>query len=89
MNRLEFSCLADFFVRIFKTIEEIVFFSNPPVEGTVNSMEEKTRVFCKIDVQEFHLSILLMFKCTAGFRGYPFGSQYGPYPVLSPDLTSW
>jgi hypothetical protein len=30
-----------------------------------------------------------MFNFTAGFRGYPFGSQYGPYPVLSPDLTSW
>jgi hypothetical protein len=25
------------------------------VEGTVNSMEQKTGVFCLIDVQEFHL----------------------------------
>ena len=24
------------------------------IEGTVKSMEQKTRVFCKIDVQEFH-----------------------------------
>jgi hypothetical protein len=28
---------------------------SPPVEGTVNSMKEKTRVFRLIDVQEFHL----------------------------------
>jgi hypothetical protein len=33
----------------------MVFCKNPPVEGTVNSMEQKTRVFCQIDVQEFHL----------------------------------
>jgi hypothetical protein len=26
-----------------------------PVEGTVNSMEKKTRVFGQTDVQEFHL----------------------------------
>ncbi len=25
------------------------------LEGSVNSMEQKTRVFCQIDVQEFHL----------------------------------
>ncbi len=28
---------------------------NPPVEENVNSMEQKTRVFCLIYVQEFHL----------------------------------
>ncbi len=33
--------------------------------------------------------ILLWRLSCAGFRGYPFSSQYGPYPVLSPDLTSW
>ncbi len=33
----------------------MVFFKNPPVEGTVTSMEQKTRVFWLIDVQEFHL----------------------------------
>jgi hypothetical protein len=35
----------------------MVFFKipNPPVEGTVNSMEQKTSVFCQTDVQEFHL----------------------------------
>jgi hypothetical protein len=27
-------------------------------EGTVNSMEQKTRGFCQIDVQEFRLSPL-------------------------------
>jgi hypothetical protein len=35
-----------FFVRIFKTREENGFFLNPPVEGTLNSKEQKTRVFC-------------------------------------------
>jgi len=29
-------------------------------EGTVNSMEQKTRVFCQTDVQEFHLSLLIV-----------------------------
>jgi hypothetical protein len=33
----------------------MVFFKNPLVEETVNSIEQKTEVFCKIDVQEFHL----------------------------------
>ncbi len=28
------------------------------VEGTVDSMEPKTGVFCETDVQEFHLSLL-------------------------------
>ncbi len=51
MSRLEFSCFDDIFVRIFKTREEYGAF--PAVEGTVKSMEQKTRVFCKIDVQEF------------------------------------
>jgi hypothetical protein len=55
MSRLKFSCFADFFVRIFKTREESGFLKNPPVELTVNSMEQKTRVFCLIYVQEFHL----------------------------------
>jgi hypothetical protein len=59
MNRLEFSCFADFFVRIFKTKEEYGFLYNPPVERTLNSMEQKTRVFCSTDVQEFHLWVQL------------------------------
>jgi hypothetical protein len=36
----------------------MVFFKNPLVEGTLNtvgSMEKKTKVFCQIDDQEFHL----------------------------------
>ncbi len=37
----------------------MVFFKILPVEGTVNSMEQKTRVLCKIYVQEFHLCIPL------------------------------
>jgi hypothetical protein len=42
MRRLEFSCFDDIFVRIFKTREEYGVF--PSVEGTVKSMEQKTRV---------------------------------------------
>ncbi len=41
-----------FFVRIIKTRVESSFPSNPPVEGTVNIMEQKTRVFllnCKLN----------------------------------------
>jgi hypothetical protein len=44
MKRLEFSFFADFFVRSFKTGEEYGFLKNPPVEGTVNSMEQNIRV---------------------------------------------
>jgi hypothetical protein len=55
MYRLEFSCFAVFFVRIFKTREEYGFLYSPPVERTVNNIEQKTRVFCQNDAQEFHL----------------------------------
>ncbi len=41
-----------------KATVEYGFLKNVPVEGTVNSMEPKTGVFCKTDVQEFHLSLL-------------------------------
>jgi hypothetical protein len=51
MNRLKFSYFSDF----FQTREEYGNLENSLVEGTVNSMEQRTRVFCKIDVQEFHL----------------------------------
>jgi hypothetical protein len=51
MNRLKFSYFSDF----FQTREEYGNLENPLVEGTVNSMEQRTRVFCKIDVQECHL----------------------------------
>ncbi len=51
MNRLKFSYFSDF----FQTREEYGNRENPLVEGTVNSMKQTTRVFCKIDVQEFHL----------------------------------
>ncbi len=44
MNRLEFSCFAGFFVRIFQTRKEYCFLQNPTVEGTVNSIEQKTRL---------------------------------------------
>jgi hypothetical protein len=45
MNRLEFCCFAKkIFVRIFKTRKEYGFLKNPSVEGTVNSMEQKTLV---------------------------------------------
>jgi hypothetical protein len=48
MHRLELSCIVDFFVCIFKTRVEYGFLLNPPVAGTVNSVEEKTRVFFKL-----------------------------------------
>ncbi len=47
MNRLEFSCFADFSVKIFQNKEEYGFFKiNQYVEGTVNSTEQKSQVFC-------------------------------------------
>jgi hypothetical protein len=44
-----------FFVCIFENRVEYGFL--PPVDGTVNSMEQKTLVFCQIDVQEFHVGV--------------------------------
>ena len=54
---IDSSFLVLFFLkRILKTGEEHGFlFFNPSVEGTVNSKEQKTRIFCQNDVQEFHL----------------------------------
>ncbi len=44
LNRLEFSCFADFFGRVIKyRVKSLV---SPPVEGTVNCLEQKTRLFC-------------------------------------------
>jgi hypothetical protein len=48
--------VSGIFCKDFKTREEYGFLENTPVEGTVNSMEQKTRVFVK-DVQEFHLRL--------------------------------
>ncbi len=45
MSGLEFSYFSDFLLRIFKTREEYGFLKNPPVEGIVNSMEQKSPVF--------------------------------------------
>ncbi len=50
MNRLELSCFAGLFARIIKTRDVYGFLSNQSVEGTVYSMQQKTRVFCEIDV---------------------------------------
>ncbi len=41
---------STFLVRIFKPEWSM---SNPPIEGTVNSMEKKTQVFCQTDIKEF------------------------------------
>jgi hypothetical protein len=46
MNRLEFFLFRGLYVRIFKTRVEHGFIQNPPMEETVNSMEQKTRFFC-------------------------------------------
>jgi hypothetical protein len=43
MHRNEFSFFADFFVRNFETREEYGFFQHPSVEGSVNSIEQKTQ----------------------------------------------
>ncbi len=48
MNRLEFSCYADFFVSIFKTKEEYGFLLNPPVEVTVTITEQRLESFIKM-----------------------------------------
>jgi hypothetical protein len=42
-------------LRLFVNLLSMVFCKNLPVEGTVNSMEQKTRVFPQSDVHEFHL----------------------------------
>jgi hypothetical protein len=55
MNRLKFSCFADYFCVFLKPEVVMVFLKKPPVEGDVNCMEQKTRVFFQIDDQEFHL----------------------------------
>jgi hypothetical protein len=54
MNGLELSYFADF-LYVFLKSEQSIFLKNPPVEGTVNIMKQKSQVFCQIDVQEFHL----------------------------------
>jgi hypothetical protein len=56
MNSLEFSRFAESFVCIFyKTRVEPGFLEKFASRNTVNSMEQKTIVFCHIDVQEYHL----------------------------------
>ncbi len=46
MNKLQFSFFADFFEYFLKSEKSMVFFTNPPVEETVKSIEQKTGVFC-------------------------------------------
>ncbi len=54
LNCLIISICQSFFTVLIYFFKSVVFL-NPPVEGTVNSMEQKSRVFCLNDVQEFHL----------------------------------
>jgi hypothetical protein len=49
---------------MLKTKEQSAFLLNPPVEGTVKSMAQKTRGMCKNDVQELHLCSLTLFSCS-------------------------
>jgi hypothetical protein len=66
MNRLEFSCFADFFVCVFENHSRVWLSLKPAsIEGTVNSIEKNTRVFCQIYIQEFHLlsSITYILYC--------------------------
>ncbi len=70
MNSLEFSCFPDSFVSIFlKTRVEPGFLEKSAGRNTVNSKEQKTIVFCHIDVQEYHLWwILQKTKLYSGFK---------------------
>jgi hypothetical protein len=43
---------------------------NPRVGGTVNSMKQETRVFCQIDVQEFHLWFVTLDVSTVNKQTY-------------------
>jgi hypothetical protein len=49
---------------------EYGFLENPPVERAVNSMEQKTWVFCQVDAQEFHLRSCLVKNTTARISWY-------------------
>jgi hypothetical protein len=46
-------------LRFFVNLLSMVFRKNLPVEGTVNSMEQKIRAFSQIEVQEFYLFIVI------------------------------
>ncbi len=59
-NILEFSCSVDFCMCIFKTIVEYGFLKNPPVEWTLNSMEQKTWVFWSNWFPRFYLWALII-----------------------------
>jgi hypothetical protein len=68
-------------VFLLTKVESFFFFSfkNPPVERIVNSMEQKTRVFCQIDVQEFHLWSLVL---PTIFPVLPFPSPCTLFDIL-------
>jgi hypothetical protein len=54
-NTFEFSCFSGLFKCIFETRVKFCFLYKTASRKTVNSMEQKNRIFCQIDVQEFHL----------------------------------
>jgi hypothetical protein len=91
MNRLEFSRFTDFFVWIFKPIVKYGFLGKiPPVEGTLNSMEKKTRVFCLIDDHDFLLryTVLVPLLKFSRIYIYIYFSQEASYePELHPGVT--
>jgi hypothetical protein len=65
MNRLEFSCFADFYERIFRTREEYGFFLNPLLEGSVNSIEQNSSLLLnRCSRIPFRYSYPYVWRCT-------------------------
>ncbi len=52
MKRLELSCFADLFERIFKSREGYGFLWNPPVERIVNSRSKRLESFVKLKLKD-------------------------------------
>ena len=57
---------------------------SPPPKKIKNCQVENLPPF-----MSFSIILMLEIIFNAGFRTYPFTSQYGGYPMLPPELTSW
>ncbi len=58
VNKLEFFWFADLLVWIFKNCLDTLAFckKNPPAEGTMNSLDQKIRIFCHNDVKAYQIN---------------------------------
>jgi hypothetical protein len=87
MNRLEFSCFADFFVCVLENHSRVwISLKSASIEGTVNSIAQNTRVFCQIHIQEFHLLSSIIF-CTVLMNASTRlcrAEPTKPHPPISP-----